>query len=151
MNGLLGEGERAEGDLGVPGLVRRGGELERCRASGLAPESGSGLPQSKAFGWLVRRGRGMLGGASTEPRVPGLVRRGAGRRTPCAERAVMLTAVQSLRLLERRGGRAGARPYPGGEGSEKCEWLVGRAVEGCPAWRGGANQSWASILKLGGG
>ena len=33
----------------------------------------------------------------------GLVGR-AGRRTPCAGRAVMLTAVQSLRLLVRRGG-----------------------------------------------
>ena len=31
----------------------------------------------------------MLGGASTEPRDPGLVRREACRRTPCAERAVM--------------------------------------------------------------
>jgi hypothetical protein len=39
-----------------PGLVRRGGELERGRASGLAPESGSRLPHSKAFGGLVRRG-----------------------------------------------------------------------------------------------
>jgi len=33
----------------------------------------------------------------------GLLLGGAGRRTPCAERAVMLTAVQSLRLLVRRG------------------------------------------------
>jgi len=33
----------------------------------------------------------------------GLVLRGAGRRTLCAERAVILTAVQSLRLLVRRG------------------------------------------------
>ena len=32
---------------------------------------------------------------------------GAGRRTPCAGRAVILTAVQSLRLLVRRG----ATPY----------------------------------------
>jgi hypothetical protein len=56
--------------------------------AGWLRESGSRLPQSKAFGRLVRRR---------------LVGRGAGRRTPCAGRAVILTAVQSLRLLVRRG------------------------------------------------
>ena len=35
---------------------------------------------------------------------------GACRRTPCAERAVSLTAVQSLRLLVRRG-EYGGREY----------------------------------------
>jgi hypothetical protein len=43
-----------------------------------------------------------------------LVRRGArweraGRRTPCAERAVMLTAVQSLRLACTERGALGER------------------------------------------
>jgi hypothetical protein len=38
----------------------------------------------------------------------GLVGEGARRRTPCAERAVILPAVQSLRLLvRRRHGRRG--------------------------------------------
>ena len=53
--------------------------------AGWLRESGSRLPQSKAFGGVVRVGRW------------------AGRRTRCAERAVILTAVQSLRLLVRRG------------------------------------------------
>ncbi len=64
-------------------------------------------------GWY---GEGIMGrGASTEPRGPGWVGEGlwggegacgerAGRRTPCAERAVMLPAVQSLR---RAGSEAG--------------------------------------------
>ena len=48
----------------------------------------------------------LLGGASAEPRDPGRVQR-SGRRTPCAERAVMLTAVQSLRLAGTEGGALG--------------------------------------------
>ena len=35
---------------------------------------------------------------------------GACRRTPCAERVVILPAVQSLRLLVRRGDSNGAGP-----------------------------------------
>ena len=67
MNSLLGEGRapRGSGASAEPrgrGMVRRCGELERGRASGLAPESGSGLPQSKAFGWLIRRGTCKEGG-----------------------------------------------------------------------------------------
>ena len=40
----------------------------------------------------------------------------AGRRTPCAERAVILTAVQSLRLHVRRGsgGESGESAAPAG-------------------------------------
>ncbi len=49
----------------------------------------TGLFAVQGLRLLVRRGRGVLGGASTEPCDPGLVRRGAGRRTRCAERAVM--------------------------------------------------------------
>jgi hypothetical protein len=44
--------------------------------------------QSRAFGCLNGGDDCLLGGASTEPRDPGLGRR-AGRRTPCAGRAVM--------------------------------------------------------------
>ncbi len=54
-------------------------------------------------------GGGLYGGglvgrvASTEPRVPGLVGRWRVGALRARERAVMLTAVQSLRLLIRRG------------------------------------------------
>ncbi len=50
----------------------------------------------------------------------GLVGRGAGRRAPHAGRAVMLTAVQSLRLLVRRGA--------GTEGAGRRIPCAGRAV-----------------------
>ena len=44
-------------------------------------------------------------GASTEPRGPGAWSEKAGRRTPCAERAVILPAVQSLRRACTEGAR----------------------------------------------
>ena len=48
-------------------------------------------------------GGGVGEGVHAKARVcEGRVRREAGRRTPCAGRAVILTAVQSLRLLVRR-------------------------------------------------
>jgi hypothetical protein len=76
------------GACGGAGWERGGagvlGELEWCRASGLAPgkRQQSYAVQGLRLGWFG----------------------GAGRRTSCAERAVILPAVQSLRLLGRRGG-----------------------------------------------
>ena len=61
-----------------------------------------------------------------EPCVLGLVGNGAGRRTPCAGRAVILTAVQSLRLLVRRGA-CGERGWHGDKaGTALLRWLVRR-------------------------
>jgi hypothetical protein len=71
------------------GKVRSGkglwgeGCLNGAGPAGWLRESGSRLPHSKAFG-----------GARSER---------AGRRTPCAGRAVMLPAVQSLRLAGSEG------------------------------------------------
>ena len=70
--------------LAIPGLFGGddcllGGELVGCRASGLAPESGSGLLQSKAFGGLVL-GCGCAGG-SAQPATGGMwVEHGSGIR-----------------------------------------------------------------------
>ena len=52
-------------------------------------ESCDGSQQSRAFGCWFGGDDCLLGGASTEPRDPGLGRREAGRRTPCAGRAVI--------------------------------------------------------------
>jgi hypothetical protein len=43
-------------------------------------------------------------GASSEPLVPGLVRRGLAGALRARERAVILPAVQSLRLASSEGG-----------------------------------------------
>ena len=66
--------------------VRRMGRMGRIGQIGRMGRIG----RIGRIGWIGWIGRGRE-------------RRGAFRRTPCAERAVMLPAVQSLRLLERRG------------------------------------------------
>ena len=52
-------------------------------------------------------GKAAAGFRIPRPSAGELVGRGAGRRTLCAERAVILTAVQSLRLLVGRRRRVG--------------------------------------------
>ena len=114
-------GERRAGAQRSQGRVGRG-----LKGDGARTERGGGFLNHEFHEWtrmdtngLWREGLGgVLGrGADTEPRGPGRVGRGrdrrtpswgsalpgacwerAGRRTPCAGRAVMLTAVQSLRL-----------------------------------------------------
>jgi hypothetical protein len=100
----------------------RGG-LIGAGPAGWLRESGSRLPQSKGLR------PGCFGGAR--------------RRTPCAERAVILTAVQSLRLLVRRGlvgrgaGTEGERAHSvrpescdGSQQSRACGALVRRVRVG---------------------
>ncbi len=95
-------------------------------------ESGSGLPHSKAFGGRVRRG------ASTEPRGPGLVRRGGelerGRASGLAPgRRQQASAFQGLR-------RAGSERGGGG--------LVGRGPNGRSAgWleEAGLDEGWWGV------
>jgi hypothetical protein len=100
-----------------PGIVRRGACSEGGVVGGLAartPCAGRAvmLPAVQSLRRLFGGGEGLLGGASAEPRDPGLGRRGglvrrvACRRTPCAGRAVILPAVQSLRLACSEGGIA---------------------------------------------
>jgi hypothetical protein len=78
---------------------------------------------------LTRRREGLEGRGLGE----GLVGR-VGRRTPCAGRAVILTAVQSLRLLVRRGAcwvarvRSLAIPGAGWERAGRRTPCAGRAV-----------------------
>ena len=59
LEGLVGDKRRDAAS--TLGLVGRAG-LNWAGPAGWLRESGSRLPQSKAFGWLVRRGRGGLGG-----------------------------------------------------------------------------------------
>jgi hypothetical protein len=74
---------------------------------------------------LTRRREGLEGRGLGE----GLVGR-VGRRTPCAGRAVILTAVQSLRLLVRRTPNWGsALPGACGEGGFWGEGMVRGGVD----------------------
>jgi hypothetical protein len=132
--------------------------------AGWLRESGSRLPHSKVTvpvteGGLV--GRGPTWRSAGPGRVGGRVGRLAGRRTPCAERAVILTAVQSLRLLVRRGLLTGLRyGTRGGKKADLCgvwtSWrkrsqarcpchFWGRGQEGRPLW--GACHFWRGRKK----
>jgi hypothetical protein len=76
-------------------------------------------------------------GASSEPRVPGLVRRGLAGALRARERAVILPAVQSLRLASSEGengegvSREGAKGL-GGRGAitENAGGVGDRALRG---------------------
>ncbi len=114
------------------GVWGEGAGSERaCRRTPCARESCDALsspePAARWFGGACGES------ASTEPRVPGLgrrgrVRRASGKRAPHAERAVILPAVQSLRRACSERGRVGrgrvrSLAWPG---------LVGRAGRRAP-------------------
>ena len=114
-----------------PGLARRWA----CRRTPCAREScnSDSSPEPSA----ACSERGVLGGASTEPRDPGLVGRVLAGALCARERAVILTAVQSLRLLGRRGRLlVGWREY-GASRSRACWEGAGRRTscerESCDA------------------
>ncbi|RFC50579.1 MAG: hypothetical protein DVB22_001975 [Verrucomicrobia bacterium] len=113
-------GERRAGAQRSQGLVRRGGQAHFVRRGSCDAHSST---EPAALLWGEREYGERRAGAQ---RSQGLVRR-AGRRTPCAGRAVMLTAVQSLRLACTEGRvRRGASAEPRGAG------LVGRAGRRTP-------------------
>ena len=92
----------------------------------------------------------MGGGESSEPRVPGGAER-AGRRTSCAGRAVMLAAVQSLRLAGWEGltptGSCVIMLGTGGtaSGSRDPRLFTGRPY-GTGAWGGDKRRDAATTL-----
>jgi hypothetical protein len=118
--GLWGEGRVRS--LACPGLYGEGWQAHSVRRescdSPSSPEPAAGL-----FGGLVGRG------ASSEPRVPGLVRRGLAGALRARERAAILPAVQSLRLASSEGENGEGVSREGGKGLGG-EGRLGKTPEG---------------------
>jgi hypothetical protein len=102
------------------GMISPGGGAVKPESGGRGGDRGSvagvlRMGVERVACWeRVAHAKGRRGEGAKGRRVGGDGGEGACRRTPCAGRAVMLTAVQSLRLLVRRWGGVRACGERGG-------------------------------------